>query len=87
MINFADGYGNSEDILSINPKKLKKLIKSILNKDPYSEGSTHGGLSPTVIQEIINYLMYAENNQTIYLKIDKDIDEYHLNLTIGKKKK
>ena len=90
MISFADGSESQSDdnkYLEITKGAVKKLIQKLLAEDPYGEGSFHEKLSPTYIEEIITYLMYAENNDTIYLKIEKDLDEYHLNLTIGKKKK
>ena len=78
MINFSEGhheYGSQEE--------LKQMINKIIDElGPYSEGSTHGGLSPSSIQDIISYILYQENNSSVTFKINKDIDDYHLSLEV-----
>jgi len=82
MISF-----NSDNELPSSQEELKNLIDETIEKfGAYSEGSTHGGLSPTSVQDIIAFLMYTEDNQSIDLNISKSEDEYHLNLTIKNKK-
>ena len=56
-----------------------------MTKNPYSIGSLHGGLGTSNIKEIINYLMYTENNDSIQITINKELDEYHLSITIDNK--
>jgi len=78
--DFPDDYDALEDS-DIN--KLKKVLKDIVaHGTAFGEGSSHGGLSPVQIQKIISYLMYARNSSSILISIEKEIDEYHLNLTI-----
>lgn len=83
MINFSEDcheYSSQED--------LKDLINEVIEKlGNYSEGSTHGGLSPTMIQDIISILLYQEDNSSVSIKISKDIDDYHLYLEILNKEK
>ena len=83
MINFSEDcheYGSQ--------KELKDLINEVIESlGKYSEGSTHGGLSPTMIQDIISILLYQEDNSSVSVKISKDIDEYHLYLEILNKEK
>jgi hypothetical protein len=56
-----------------------------MTKNPYSVGSAHRALSLSNVKEIINYLMYTENNDSIQITIDKELDGYHLSLTVNKK--
>lgn len=86
MINFSDGYGGSENI-NLNKKALKKIIEKILEEDPYPESSSHAGLHPEHIKEIVNYLMFVDDNESIQISIDKELDGYHLALTIDRKNK
>lgn len=78
MINFSEGhheYGSQEE--------LKQMINEIIDElGAYTEGSTHGGLSPSSIQDIISYVLYQENNTSVTFKINKDIDDYHLSLEV-----
>jgi hypothetical protein len=86
MIAFKNG-GDSSDSYKIPPQKLQKLIKALMGHDPYGEASHHGGLSPTQIEQIIAHLMYTKNNKSINLIIDKEVDGYHLSLTIQRLEK
>ena len=86
MINFSEGWSPNNN-LRMSKEQIKKLVESIMNKNPYSEGSFHGGLGLAQIKEIISYLMYTENNNLIKITIDKEFDEYHLSLTIDEKEK
>ena len=86
MIAFKNS-DDSSDPYEIPPNKLKKLIKALLSHDPYGEGTSHNDLSPTQIEQIISHLMYTQNKDTIYLRIDKESDGYHLRLSIGRQKK
>ncbi|MGI9357973.1 MAG: hypothetical protein ACR2ON_01060 [Paracoccaceae bacterium] len=83
VISFSEDYHEYG-----SQQELKDLINSMLDDlGQYAEGSTHGGLSPSNIQDILALLLYQENNQSIEVKISKDIDEYHLYLEILKKSK
>ena len=42
-------------------------------------------LSPASLIEIIKYLMFTEDNDSIQVIIDKELDGYHLALTVDKK--
>jgi|TARA_B110000495_G_C22559169_1_gene337549 hypothetical protein len=86
MINFADGYGG-DDYVNLNKKAIKKIIQKILEEDPYPESSSHGGLNPEHIRDIVDYLMYVDNYESIQISIDKELDGYHLALTIDRKNK
>ena len=83
MINFAEGWGY--DHLLMNKSEIKELIKEIMSSKPYSIGSHHGNLSLTNVKEIINYLMYTENNDSIQITIDKESNKYHLSIMIDNK--
>ena len=87
MISFAEGEGNwSSDKLKLTQAQIKKLISAIVNESDYKENSQYGGLNSRHIKEIIDYLMFVENNNSIYIIIDKQKDGYHLSLTIDQKK-
>lgn len=81
MINFSEGhheYGSQEE--------LKQMVNGIIDKlGAYTEGSVHGGLSPSSIQDIISCVLYQENHNSVTFKINKDIDDYHLSLEIIQK--
>jgi len=67
-------------------EELKNLINETMEKfGVYSVGSTHGGLSPTSIQDIISFIMYSEDCSNLNITISKAEDDYHLNLSINKK--
>ena len=83
MINFSENYHEYG-----SQQELKDIINDMLDSlEEYSEGSTHGGLSPSNIQDILAVLLYQEDNQSVEIKISKDIDDYHLYLEILKKNK
>jgi len=87
MISFAEGEGNwSSDKLKLTQAQIKKLISAIVNESDYKENSQYDGLNSKHIKEIIDYLMFVENNNSIYIIIDKEKDGYHLSLTIDQKK-
>ena len=83
MINFAEGWGNS--YLRMNKSEIKELIEELMSNNPYSVGSFHGGLSLINVKELINYLMYTENNDSIQITIDKESNKYHLSIMIDSK--
>jgi len=83
MIAFNKDYDPDREI-PLSQDQLKKLIQSIIGSSPYSIGSQHGGLSPTQLTQIISFLMYKEGHESIQVIIDKEIDGYHLSLTIDK---
>jgi hypothetical protein len=83
MIAFNKDYDPDREI-PLSQAQLKKLIKSIIGASPYTVGAHHGGLSPTQITQIISFLMYKEGHESIQIIIDKEIDGYHLALTIDK---
>ena len=67
-------------------EELKNLIDETIEKfGAYAEGSTHGGLSPTNIQDIIAFIMYSEDCSNVNITISKAEDDYHLNLSINEK--
>ena len=67
-------------------EELQNLINETMEKlGTYSTGSTHGGLSPTNIQDIIAFIMYSENCANLNITISKAEDDYHLNLSINEK--
>ena len=82
MISF-----NSDNESPPSPQEeLKNLIDETIEKlGAYAEGSTHGGLSPTNIQDIIAFIMYSEDFSHLNITINKAEDEYHLNLSINEK--
>jgi hypothetical protein len=82
MISLNSDY----DPLPSSQEELKNLIKDTMEKfGAYSVGSTHGGLSPTNIQDIIAFIMYSENCANLNITISKSEDDYHLNLSINEK--
>jgi len=83
MIAFHQGY-SPEDSYEIPHKQLKKLLKALLSKDSFYEGSFHPGLSPTQIEQIISYLMYTKDHKAVHLILNKELDGYHLSLTVDK---
>jgi len=83
MIAFNKDYDPDREI-PLSQDQLKKLIQSIIGASPYGIGSQHGGLSPVQITQIISFLMYKENHDSIQVIIDKELDGYHLSLTIDK---
>ena len=86
MIAFNEGH-EPDSNLRITKGELESLVKALIGEDPYAIGSCHGGLSPTSLVEIIKYLMFTEENDSIQIIIDKEVDGYHLALTIDKKDK
>ena len=67
-------------------EELKNLINETMEKFvAYATGSTHGGLSPTNIQDIIAFIMYSEDCRYLNITIGKAEDDYHLNLSINEK--
>jgi hypothetical protein len=85
MISFSRGRSPSEEGVSISPKQLEALVKAIAGSDPYYAGSYHAGLPPDAITEIIKHLMFVDKNESVQIIIDKEVDGYHLALTIDKK--
>lgn len=83
MIAFNKNHDPDGEI-PISQSELKKLIKSIIGASSYGIGSKHDGLSPAQITQIISFLMYRENHESIQVIIDKELDGYHLSLTIDK---
>jgi len=85
MISFAEGWSSKSSI----KEDLKQMIADILiNKDKlYKVGSSHGGLHPTQVQDIIAYLMFQEENSSVQFTVSNEVDGYHLTLTIDKKQK
>lgn len=69
----------------LNAKHFKALVKALSGADPYYSGSYHGGLHPDAITEIIKHLMFKDGNESVQIIIDKEVDGYHLGLTIDKK--
>lgn len=84
MISFNEGY-EPENYSKMPKSELESLIKALMGADPYYNGSYHGGLSPASLIEIIKYLMFTEDNDSIQVIIDKELDGYHLALTVDKK--
>lgn len=79
-------FNRDEEPYSSSQEELKELINETLEKlGKYSEGSTHGGLSPTALQDIIAFIMYSEDCSNVNITISKAEDDYHLNLSINKK--
>jgi len=74
---------------SFTRQDLKEILSDILaNKDKaYQIGSSHGGLHPTQIQDIIAFLMFQEENSSVQFTVSTEADDYHLTLTIDKKQK
>ena len=85
MISLPEGTGGGRSDMISSPKGLEKLVKAILEDDPYAEASRHDGLSLSHLSEIITFLMYVENNKCLQVIIEKESDGYHLSLTIDKK--
>tara|TARA_R110002167_G_scaffold38405_2_gene119596 strand:+ start:175 stop:444 length:270 start_codon:yes stop_codon:yes gene_type:complete len=85
MINFAEGWSPENEYLQMSKSEIKELIKELINSNPYSVGSFHGDLSLTNVKEIINYLMYTQNNDSIQITIDKESNKYHLSIMIDSK--
>ena len=83
MIAFNKDYDPEREV-PLSKTQLKKLIQSIIGSAPYSIGSQHEGLSPAQITQIISFLMYKEGHDSIQVIIDKELDGYHLSLTIDK---
>ena len=83
MIAFNKDYDPEREI-PLSQTQLKKLIQSIIGTSPYAIGAHHGGLSPSQITQIISFLMYKEGHESIQIIIDKEVDGYHLALTIDK---
>lgn len=69
----------------LNVKHFKALVKALSGADPYYSGSYHGGLHADGITEIIKHLMFVEDNESVQIIIDKEVDGYHLALTVDKK--
>ena len=67
--------------------EIKDLIKDLMKDNPYSISSVHDGLGLRQVKEIISYLMYVEDNNSIQVTINKSFDGYHLSLTVNKKDK
>ena len=84
MINFADGWSPDDSSnIEISKEQIAKLVEAIMeNKRKCELGSHHESLSLEHIKEIINYLMYADNNDCIELLIEKENDGNHLSLTV-----
>lgn len=83
MIAFNKDYDPDREI-PFSQAQLKKLIKSIIGTSPYAIGTHHEGLSPAQITQIISFLIYKEGHDSIQVIIDKELDGYHLSLTIDK---
>tara|TARA_B000000609_G_C24120328_1_gene319202 strand:+ start:224 stop:475 length:252 start_codon:yes stop_codon:yes gene_type:complete len=82
MISFNNDYEPTPS----NQDDLKKMIFDAMNElGTYAEGSFHGGLSPSNIQDIIALIMYSEDCDHLNITISKAEDDYHLNLSINKK--
>ena len=86
MISFAEGSEGGRDI-ELSSSQLKKLVDAVMKGDPFAEGSRHGGLHPDYIKEIVNHLMFVEENHSIYIIVDKEADGFHLSVTIDRKEK
>ena len=79
-------FNNDNEFPPSSQEELKNLINETMKKlGAYSTGSTHGGLSPSNIQDIIAFLMYSEDCSNVNITISKSEDDYHLNLSINEK--
>ena len=77
---------NNNELPPSNQEDLKNLVNQTIEKfGAYSTGSTHGGLSPTNIQDIIAFIMYSEDCRYLNITIGKSEDDYHLNLSVNEK--
>ena len=86
MISFIEGdYSEGRAVMSM--AKIKKLVSEVMENNPFAEGTLHGGLHADHIKEIVNHLMFVEGNSSIQIIIDKEVDGYHLSLTVDKKEK
>lgn len=83
MIAFNKDHDPDREI-PLSKSELKKLIQSIIGASAYGIGTQHVGLSPIQITQVISFLMYKENHDSIHIIIDKELDGYHLSLTIDK---
>ena len=83
MIAFNKNH-DPDGEMPLSKSELKKLIQSIMGASAYDIGTRHVGLSPTQITQVISFLMYKENHDSIQIIIDKELDGYHLSLTIDK---
>ena len=86
MISFADGSEGGHNI-KLSKSQIKKLVDAVMETNPFGEGSRHGGLHPDHIKEIVNHIMFVENNSSVYIIVDKESDGFHLSLTIDRKEK
>ena len=84
MICFNKGHSPDEKF-HLSAKKIEALVKALSGADPYYPGSYHEGLHPDGITEVIKRLMFVEDNESVQIIIDKEVDGYHLALTIDKK--
>jgi hypothetical protein len=84
MICFKKGHSPDKN-LHLSAEKMESLVKAIIGADPYYAGSYHGGLHPDAITEIIKHLMFVDKNESVQIIIDKEVDGYHLALTVDKK--
>ena len=79
-------FNNDNEPPPSSQEELKSLINETMEKfGAYSTGSTHGGLSPSSIQDIIAFIMYTEDCRYLNITIGKSQDDYHLNLSINEK--
>ena len=84
MICFKKGHSPDKKFY-VSAEKMESLVKAIIGSDPYYAGSYHGGLHPDAITEIIKHLMFVDKNESVQIIIDKEVDGYHLALTVDKK--
>ena len=84
MIAFRKGHEPDNYKQLLIPKdQLKQLINAIIESGhQFTEGSSHGGLSPTQIEMVISHLLYNQNHSSVAITINKEPDGYHLCLTI-----
>jgi len=83
MIAFNKNH-DPDGEMPLSKSELKKLIQSIMGASAYGIGTRHVGLSPIQITQVISFLMYKENHDSVQIIIDKELDGYHLSLTIDK---
>ena len=84
MIAFRDGYQpEGSKYLQLSKGQIKKLVEKVMEAGAqFTEGSYHGGLSPTQIEMIISHILYTQDKSSLTITIDKDLDGYHLGLKI-----
>ncbi len=84
MIAFRDGHEPEGDkYLQLSKDQIKKLVEKVMEAgSQFVEGSYHGGLSPTQIEAIISHILYTQDNSSLTITIDKEVDGYHLGLKV-----